>query len=102
MTKKENLQHLFFLKYETVRRYVEEVFTDKEVQEIEKTIFSVPCSTPYERTIFRNMLAREEKNLHDLLDGIDWTDDRKIHTICITDISIRILRNSYKESLKRV
>lgn len=102
MTKKENLEHLFFLKYETVRRYVEEVFTEKEVVDIEKTIFSIPCTTPYERTIFRKMLAREERTLYDLLDGVDWADDKKIHTICIIDISIRILRNSYKESLKRV
>ena len=41
MNIKETTEHLFWLKYEAIKKFVEEVFTVKEIDEIEKRCFRV-------------------------------------------------------------
>ena len=100
MNIKETTEHLFWLKYEAIKKFVEEVFTVKEIDEIEKEVFELPFKTQYQRQIYRRMIKREKNKLNDLLDNLDFNSDTQLKKISIISISLRILENSYKLSLK--
>lgn len=101
MNIKETTEHLFWLKYETIKKFVEEVFAVKEIDEIEKEVFDLPFKTPYQRQICRKMIKNRKNKLYDLLDNLDFNSDSNLKEISIISISLRILENSYKLSLKK-
>ena len=60
----------------------------------------MPFKTQYQRQIYRRMIKREKNKLNDLLDNLDFNSDTQLKKISIISISLRILENSYKLSLK--
>ena len=98
---KETTEHLFWLKYEAIKKFVEEVFTVKEIEEIEKEVFELPFKTQYQRQIYRRMIKREKNKLYDLIDNLDFNSDTQLKKISIISLSLGILENSYKLSLKK-
>lgn len=86
-----------------LKKFVEEAFIVKEIDEIgviEKELFELPFKTQYQRQIYRRMIKREKNKLNDLIDNLDLNSDTQLKKINIISISLRILENSYKLSLK--